>query len=172
MCYSEYFIGLAMGGSCMPLYQLASYLLLLIILILSCVALGCICKTRKELTRVQRRMKNKRASSWNRVQEAMKQRSGAKQKPPVGKNGWVWSLITSISIQYIILRHFTNWFLLNTNCFFLLLPVKHWHDVNFFVDCRATTSLVVRFHALLHFNKLLQLHVYAFVYRAKPGDSC
>lgn len=89
MCYSEYFIGLAMGGSCMPLYQLASYLLLLIILILSCVALGCICKTRKELTRVQRRMKNKRASSWNRVQEAMKQRSGAKQKPPVGKNGWV-----------------------------------------------------------------------------------
>ncbi|XP_048731708.2 toll-like receptor 13 [Ostrea edulis] len=81
--------GLAMGGSCMPLYQLASYLLLLIILILSCVALGCICKTRKELTRVQRRMKNKRASSWNRVQEAMKQRSGAKQKPPVGKNGWV-----------------------------------------------------------------------------------
>ncbi|XP_062567051.1 uncharacterized protein LOC134229326 [Saccostrea cucullata] len=82
-------VGVAMGSSCMALYQLMSFILLLIILVLSCLALGCICKTRKELTRVQRRMKNKRASSWNRVQEAMKQRSGAKQKPPVGKNGWI-----------------------------------------------------------------------------------
>lgn len=78
-----------MSGQCMPLYQLMSFILLVIILVLSCLALGCICKSRKDLTRIQRRMKNKRASSWNRVQEAMKQRSGAKQKPPVGKNGWV-----------------------------------------------------------------------------------
>lgn len=83
------FQGIAMSGKCIPLYQMMSFILLLIILILSCVALGCICKSRKDLTRIQRRMKNKRASSWNRVQEAMKQRSGAKQKPPVGKNGWV-----------------------------------------------------------------------------------
>uniref|UniRef100_A0A8W8K7M8 Uncharacterized protein n=1 Tax=Magallana gigas TaxID=29159 RepID=A0A8W8K7M8_MAGGI len=82
-------VGIAMSGNCIPLYQMMSFIMLIIILIMSCVALGCICKSRKDLTRIQRRMKNKRASSWNRVQEAMKQRSGAKQKPPVGKNGWV-----------------------------------------------------------------------------------
>ncbi|OWF35450.1 uncharacterized protein LOC110442951 [Mizuhopecten yessoensis] len=86
--------GIAVGSSCMTIYQLVSYSVLLITLVLSCVALGLVCNTRKQLSSNKNKLKNKKNTSWNKVQDALKRGGNTGQKPP-GKTtapkgkGWV-----------------------------------------------------------------------------------
>ncbi|KAK3104563.1 hypothetical protein FSP39_005059 [Pinctada imbricata] len=85
--------GIVLSGICFTIYQIVTYVLLVITLVVSCIALGLICKTRADLVRVKKRLNNKKANSWNRVQEAMKKAKGALgQKPPAATkatDGWV-----------------------------------------------------------------------------------
>ncbi|XP_069107248.1 leucine-rich repeat and immunoglobulin-like domain containing-NOGO receptor-interacting protein 4 [Argopecten irradians] len=86
--------GIVMGSSCMTVYQLVSYSVLLVTLVLSCVALGLVCNTRKQLTNNKNKLKNKKNSSWNKVQDALKRGGNTGQKPPAKTNapkgkGWV-----------------------------------------------------------------------------------
>lgn len=87
------FSGVAIApATCILLADFISYILVVIVVIISSVALGIICKVRRDLKAVQDRLKNKRATSWGRVQEMMKKKeasSGVSQKPPFPtKTGW------------------------------------------------------------------------------------
>jgi uncharacterized membrane protein len=87
------FPGYAMGpATCVLMADLASYGVVVITVIIAVIALIIICKVRRDLKGVQDRLKNKRATSWGRVQEMMKKKEasgGASQKPPFPpKAGW------------------------------------------------------------------------------------
>lgn len=79
-------------ATCILLADFISYILVVIVVIIASIALGIICKVRRDLKAVQDRLKNKRATSWGRVQEMMKKKessSGVSQKPPFPtKTGW------------------------------------------------------------------------------------
>ncbi|KAJ8320123.1 hypothetical protein KUTeg_001710 [Tegillarca granosa] len=86
---------IALGTSCMPIWDLIGYIILVIALVISCVALGLICHTRRQLLTAKNKLATKKNTSWNKVQEAMKRRGGAGQKPPAASTqpnkgkGWV-----------------------------------------------------------------------------------
>ncbi|XP_062567008.1 SLIT and NTRK-like protein 2 [Saccostrea cucullata] len=87
-------LGVVMGpATCVLMHDVISYGIVVITVIMSTIALIIICKVRKDLKDVQNRLKNKRATSWGRVQEMMKKKEaggvGASQKPPFPtKAGW------------------------------------------------------------------------------------
>lgn len=100
------FSGVVVGpATCILLADFISYILVVIVVIIASIALGIICKVRRDLKAIQDRLKNKRATSWGRVQEMMKKKeasSGVSQKPPFPtKTGWwMWHFRMYVFMLY------------------------------------------------------------------------
>jgi cell division protein FtsL len=76
----------------MTIYELVSYGLLAVTLIIATIALVLICHTRHKLVVAKENLEKKRNSSWARVQNALKKGGTSGQKPPMKssqENGWV-----------------------------------------------------------------------------------
>lgn len=140
------FSGVAIApATCILLADFISYILVVIVVIISSIALGIICKVRRDLKAVQDRLKNKRATSWGRVQEMMKKKeasSGVSQKPPFPtKTGWGnW--------------HFRIYvFMLFSNACKLFVWNKSTDLCSFFLQCRQYIPLCTCFECLTCFKR-------------------
>lgn len=74
--------GIGIGTYCIVVWDLVAYILLILALIASVLALGLLISTRKMITEEKTRLAQKKESSWKIVEEALRRRDGAGRKPP------------------------------------------------------------------------------------------
>jgi hypothetical protein len=77
--------------SCISTFEIVGFVFLIIALIVSCIALGIICHSRRQLMTAKSSMEKKRNSSWTKVQNAMRGVGGRgrQAKPPMRRGGQV-----------------------------------------------------------------------------------